>query len=205
MSFDPLTNRRKQYGLADEITRLDRGPLSVHPNGIDGYSDEQERCDAAEDFAFATLGLALELVELVNEERAWRGAGCPAQSPEDMNEAGDYALVQEIDRQLTTLHGRIGDTNRACGLEDVLDRWDPFAADANWPEQAPRGALACYSACQNCDWHGPNSALGEIADYDQRVSEGEPEPTGECPECGCLCQPSPRQENDEPESEETDG
>jgi len=52
------------------------------------------------------------------------------------------------------------------------------------------------SACQNCDWSGPDSLLGEIVDLHERVAPGEPMPSGECPECRCLCQPL-----DEPEYE----
>lgn len=70
MSFDPLTNRRRQYRLAGEIARL--AVEGMHPNGVENYCDEQERCDAAEVFAHSVVALALELVELVNEERVWR-------------------------------------------------------------------------------------------------------------------------------------
>lgn len=42
-------------------------------------------------------------------------------------------------------------------------------------------------ACQNCDWTGSHDELNDIKDYDERVAPGEPEPTGECPECGALC------------------
>jgi hypothetical protein len=44
-------------------------------------------------------------------------------------------------------------------------------------------------ACQNCDWKGPESELKPIKDIGQRVAPGEPMPSGECPECGCLCHP----------------
>lgn len=45
--------------------------------------------------------------------------------------------------------------------------------------------------CQNCDWTGPDSDLlwAEIKDLGERVAPGEPMPSGECPVCGCLCQP----------------
>lgn len=45
------------------------------------------------------------------------------------------------------------------------------------------------SYCQNCDWRGDASELREIHDLSQRVSPGELMPSGECPECGALCQP----------------
>lgn len=41
--------------------------------------------------------------------------------------------------------------------------------------------------CQNCHWEGPHEQLGDIKHYHQRVEPGEPEPDGECPECGALC------------------
>lgn len=45
--------------------------------------------------------------------------------------------------------------------------------------------------CQNCSWHGPESDLREIRDFNERVMPGEPCPSGECPECDALCQPVP--------------
>lgn len=44
------------------------------------------------------------------------------------------------------------------------------------------------SQCQNCRklWH--DVELNSIKDLDQRVSPGEPVPSGECPDCGALCQ-----------------
>src|SRR3954468_5859162 len=47
-----------------------------------------------------------------------------------------------------------------------------------------------YSACQNCDWRGPDEDLREIKDLHQRVDPGERMPSGECPKCGALCQPT---------------
>lgn len=46
------------------------------------------------------------------------------------------------------------------------------------------------SACQDCNWRGPDTELREIKDLYQRVDPGEPMPSGECPECGALCQPT---------------
>lgn len=44
--------------------------------------------------------------------------------------------------------------------------------------------------CQNCDslWMD-GELINPIHDLEQRVAPGEPMPSGECPECGCLCQP----------------
>ena len=44
------------------------------------------------------------------------------------------------------------------------------------------------SDCQNCGKRWRESELREIQDIHQRVNPGEPMPSGECPECGALCQ-----------------
>jgi hypothetical protein len=43
--------------------------------------------------------------------------------------------------------------------------------------------------CQNCAWTGDADDCAEVSDFWGRVSPGEPMPSGECPECGALCQP----------------
>lgn len=50
-------------------------------------------------------------------------------------------------------------------------------------------AIYSLSECQNCGKIHSEENLVEIKDYHLRVSPGEPAPTGECPDCGCLCQP----------------
>jgi hypothetical protein len=45
------------------------------------------------------------------------------------------------------------------------------------------------SQCQNCEWTGQDADLAPIYDIFERVAPGEPMPSGECPECGALCQP----------------
>lgn len=46
------------------------------------------------------------------------------------------------------------------------------------------------SECQNCGRIWPDEHLEpEIPHLHERVAPGEPMPTGECPDCGCLCQP----------------
>lgn len=41
--------------------------------------------------------------------------------------------------------------------------------------------------CQDCSELWALSELKPIQDYHERVEDGEPEPAGECPECGALC------------------
>lgn len=50
-------------------------------------------------------------------------------------------------------------------------------------------AIFSLSECQNCGKIHTEENLADIKDYHQRVAPGEPAPTGECPDCGCLCQP----------------
>lgn len=77
MSFDPLTNRRKQYGLADEITEL-HASIGDAPDWNDGQAVRDY--DEKRSLVWSDIGdCALKLVELVNAERAWRGAGSAAE------------------------------------------------------------------------------------------------------------------------------
>jgi predicted RNA-binding Zn-ribbon protein involved in translation (DUF1610 family) len=43
--------------------------------------------------------------------------------------------------------------------------------------------------CDNCDWVGPESGLGDIEDLEQRIEPGGTVPSGECPKCGALAYP----------------
>lgn len=42
--------------------------------------------------------------------------------------------------------------------------------------------------CQNCGAERREDQLLPIKDVFERVAAGEPMPSGECPECGALCQ-----------------
>lgn len=59
-----------------------------------------------------------------------------------------------------------------------------------------------HSMCQNCGEIWPNDDLGVPRRLTQRVAPGEPHPSGECPDCGALCQPVPEDniERDWPEA-----
>lgn len=50
---------------------------------------------------------------------------------------------------------------------------------------------APISECQNCGRQWPEDQLNPIKDIEQRISPGESVPSGECPECGALCQEKP--------------
>lgn len=45
------------------------------------------------------------------------------------------------------------------------------------------------SQCQNCDAIHDDDDLDAIDDVFERVEVGSPMPSGECPECSCLCHP----------------
>src|SRR5512142_2728652 len=48
---------------------------------------------------------------------------------------------------------------------------------------------ATYHECWDCGSIWPTQGLAPIRDLSERVEEGEPIPSGECPECGALCHP----------------
>jgi uncharacterized Zn finger protein (UPF0148 family) len=48
--------------------------------------------------------------------------------------------------------------------------------------------LEMKSKCDNCDWVGEPEDK-EIPGLHERVDPGGTMPSGECPECGCLCYP----------------
>ena len=53
------------------------------------------------------------------------------------------------------------------------------------------------SECQNCKREWPDSVLiNPIPDLMERVAPGESMPSGECPGCGAVCQPVPKEDGD---------
>jgi hypothetical protein len=69
-------------------------------------------------------------------------------------------------------------------------------------ERIPEMGDTDRSYCQNCDWEGPDEELKPVKDLFQRVDPGEPMPSGECPKCGCLCQPQEQDEEDDQPGED---
>lgn len=53
--------------------------------------------------------------------------------------------------------------------------------------EARRRVEIHVSQCQNCDTVWLDDELDEIQDMRERVSAGEIVPSGQCPECHCLC------------------
>lgn len=66
-----------------------------------------------------------------------------------------------------------------------------FASQLQAVEDAIADAISGgeLSECQNCGAIHANENLNEIKHLSMRVAAGEPHPSGECPECGALCQP----------------
>lgn len=58
-----------------------------------------------------------------------------------------------------------------------------------------------HSQCANCGREWPDDELDPIKDLLQRVAPGECFPSGECPDCGCLCHPSDDREPSDAELE----
>lgn len=74
------------------------------------------------------------------------------------------------------------------GLHGELDRWNTLADSMQASGKEYAEANEPLSKCPNCERVFPQSSLKEIQDLGQRVTAGEPMPSGECPECGALCQ-----------------
>ena len=92
---------------------------------------------------------------------------------------------EDMGREVTVGGGFCSDTKVTC-VTDPKDFPDTeFFGVEELDEEAP----LTYSTCQNCGrkWH--DELLEDIKDLTKRVAPGEPMPSGECPDCGALCQP----------------
>lgn len=80
-----------------------------------------------------------------------------------------------------------------CALRDyvIADDALPVETVRQWtkPGEPDYSTDDTLAQCQDCQAIHPTSELKTIEDYFQRVEPGEPAPSGECPECGALCQP----------------
>jgi len=92
---------------------------------------------------------------------------------------------------------KLADTDKPEITEFAIDK---YAAVSDLPADHParvfveqiilevESAFYDRSACQNCGKEWDNGQLNPIQDIHQRVEPGEPMPSGECPDCGALCQ-----------------
>jgi hypothetical protein len=106
--------------------------------------------------------------------------------------------------------GALMDTEEAASMQRVLDAYEqagaikhpsiyqPFSADQTFDVALGEIMSALehevpdsedLSVCQNCETEWPTSILPAVQDITQRVSPGEPMPSGECPSCGAVCHP----------------
>lgn len=74
-------------------------------------------------------------------------------------------------------------------MGDARDRrrWAEMGAPVIGP--ADDGGFPDASECQNCGRVWGEDDLRPVRDLLERVGAGEPMPSGECPDCGSLCQP----------------
>lgn len=88
------------------------------------------------------------------------------------------------------------DTKLQLALEYIQNQGDTEAFDDFLTQRAAaeEAEVSEESVCQNCGKRWFDFELKPTRDYAQRVEPGEPAPSGECPECGALCQPAPAEE-----------
>lgn len=89
----------------------------------------------------------------------------------------------------------------ATAAEEFICKLRPYVVDADASTEAEFDKLKMsigvtdwdanevLSECQSCEGVFPQSRLQPIKHIGQRVEAGEPMPSGECPQCGALCQP----------------
>lgn len=95
---------------------------------------------------------------------------------------GDIDVVAMISIRL------VKDGSDADASRDGSHNWDSNSA-ANCG-CGFRGQVSDFHThqCQNCLKIVSFGDLKAVKDYHERVAEGENEPSGECPDCGALCQ-----------------
>src|SRR5438105_3047739 len=97
--------------------------------------------------------------------------------------AGEKRLMQEINTNhlLCQREGKTGVLVVVASLDMEID-------DVTFNESAALPSSSRHQ-CDNCGGQWEDSDLHEIRDFFQRVVGGGVVPSGECPECGCLCYP----------------
>ena len=119
--------------------------------------------------------MALEAVETMAAETASRGE-------EVATKIGD--LLCNL-RHLCDAEGLcFADVDRVAYRIYSIEIYEQRCADAGYA-----GDRIEIHVCENCGWGGLEEELGEITNLGQRVAPNEPVPSGECPDCGALCQP----------------
>lgn len=135
--------------------------------------DDECRAPAWDDNIIADCTRARWLAQLL-----WPAKLLVDWAPKDLREDPtrkaviDNIIIGRVRAELDVLMARIADYRK--GRDEPASIVEPEEPD---------------TACDNCDWKGLAAETREIADLRERVTPGEPMPTGECPECGCLCHP----------------
>ncbi len=83
--------------------------------------------------------------------------------------------------EFVTVHDHTKAKAVTLALNEVFEGYHTQIMDLD-TELDPR------AQCQNCEAIWPESNLLDIEDLHERVSPGEPMPSGECPLCRSLCQ-----------------
>lgn len=100
---------------------------------------------------------------------------------------GDKALkASQLTKKQAQKYGEEFDSisNSESNDEEMALEWHDLAQKTHAKATNPS-----KSECQNCGAVHDDSDLEEIEDIHERVEPGEEMPSGECPDCGCLCQP----------------
>lgn len=103
-------------------------------------------------------------------------------------EASDAWQAMAIEAKAALASGNV--SLEILGAIEGTHELTPACDDSGMAAMAENMAdlLEIRHQCQNClkVWT-EDQILTDIPDYDERVQGDEPEPSGECPECRCLC------------------
>lgn len=141
--------------------------------------------DVEEDGTTARDRSLAKLTELVERANAALGHGCTC---DDAHGCG--FCFGEAERYIGALIRSEQDHEWIVMSVGEKDDFPILDGEVYWTRPDDVEVLESGHYCQNCAWRGQTSDLKEIKDFHERVMPGEPVPSGECPECGALCQPS---------------